>query len=123
MTQRRVGDGRQRAAPSQPLLEVSGEGGGDRQPASFDRVVGCHHCKWAEREAGTTGQHWTQATSGLWPRGRGRPQAQVAIGELWPVKGGKKGPARSSGQAEDRKKGPTRSSGQAEDRKKGPAWA
>jgi hypothetical protein len=58
--------GRQRVAPSWPVLETSGGGGGDRPPASFGRAVGHRCCRRAEREVGI-GQQWALVAGGFWP--------------------------------------------------------
>jgi hypothetical protein len=53
--------------------------------------------------AAGVGRRW--ALGGLWPGGRGRPQAQAAVSKLESSGGEKKGPMGSSGRAREGRRG------------------
>jgi hypothetical protein len=89
------------AAPS------GGERRGDKPSTSFGRDAGCRRRRRAKEKAGQAndGVGHRRTLAELGPGGRGRPQVQVTADKLWPGGSGKKGPARSCGQAGGREEG------------------
>ena len=103
------GMGRRRAAPSRPLLEESGGSArtGRRQALAGMQAAAVAGGRRGRRGHARDGAGHRQALARRGPGGRACPQvqAQVAAGELWPGRGGKKGLAGSSGRAGDKKNG------------------
>jgi hypothetical protein len=78
--------GRRRAAPSWPLLDASGAGGGDKSSVTFGGDAGCRHCRRTEGKAGI-GQLWRRPSAGSAKRALAGRGQEVVGRELCPGEG------------------------------------